>query len=153
MRGDVKKYLPTAVVAVLCLAGFFLPECGVGHDQPWQHALLFHFSHANVFHLAGNLWFLVWFHPRWSTLAVSYVVATLAALLPISWVAAPTVGLSALLFAAVARSYVTWHSSVWKLLAVNMAVGLLPMINGRMHVASFLAAYTVWKLISLQRKR
>lgn len=106
--------------------------------------LFYHFDHANIFHLALNLWALYQFKPRWKTVVVAYAVSSLAALLPFSSVAMPTCGLSGMLMAAYARKYAEFRLPIWKPISANMVFALFPMFNWKIHLVSFLISYLVW---------
>lgn len=143
--GINKRLLPAIIITILCVAGYWA-DLSFGVDSPWWRCLVYHFDHANVFHLALNLWGLYAFKPRWMTCAVAYVAASVAALIPFVSVALPTCGLSGFLMAAYARGYVDKQLSVWKPLLVNMTFMLFPMFNWKIHVVSFLIAHLVWWL-------
>lgn len=149
---ELKKYMPSlamALPAVLLLAsgphGFaasdLLPGC-----------LYYHFFHANIWHLLGNLLALFPFHPRWKTLGVAYVSATLAAIIPGVAAADVTCGMSALLYACFARSYAEKRQNPIPLLAVNMVFIFVPAVNWRVHLAAFIISYVSWFLIRLGKK-
>ena len=139
---DVRLW-PCIVLTVLCAAGYWL-DLTFGAGSPWWMCFLYHFDHANIFHLALNLWALYQFKPRWKTCSVAYVVSSVSALLPFSSVALPTCGLSGLLMAAYARQYAEFRLPMWKPIAVNMMFALLPMFNWKIHLVSFLLSYVVW---------
>lgn len=138
-----KRLWSSILLTVLCMVGYWL-NLMFGADQPWWMCFVYHFDHANVFHLALNLWALYQFKPRWKTCAVAYAVSSVAALLPFSSVALPTCGLSGLLMAAYARQYAEFRLPIWKPIAVNMVFALLPMFNWKIHLVSFLISYLVW---------
>ena len=138
-----KRLWPSIVLTVCCVVGYFF-DLTFGVGSPWWMCFLYHFDHANIFHLALNLWALYQFKPRWKTCAVAYAVSSVASLVP--WVAVdmPTCGLSGLLMAAYARRYAEFQMSVWKPLAVNMVFALFPMFNWKIHLVSFLISHLVW---------
>ena len=140
-----RRLWPSIWLSVACLSCYFF-DFTFGAGSPWWHCLLYHFDHANVFHLALNLWGLYQFKPRWKTCAVAYAVSSFAALIPFCAVSLPTCGLSGFLMAAYARGYVDRKQPIWKPLAVNMAFVLFPMFNWKIHVVSFLIAYILWWL-------
>lgn len=140
-----KKLLPTITITAVCVTAqltshtfTFYSQCGAaGH-------LLYHFSHANIFHLALNLLALFSFVPRTSTCMVAYIAATVASYLPFMGMDAPTCGLSAFVFAAYARKYYFWRMPVWRLLAANVALALVPWFNWKIHISAFLLSYLMW---------
>ena len=138
-----RQLWPSIWLTLLCLVGYWA-EFTFGVGCPWWMCFLYHFDHANVFHLALNLWALYQFKPRWKTCAVAYVVSSLAALLPLSSVSMPTCGLSGLLMAAYARKYAEFRMPLWKPIAVNMVFAVFPMFNWKIHLVSFLISYIVW---------
>ena len=138
-----KRLWPSVVITILCLVGYWF-DLTFGSDAPWWHCMLYHFDHANVYHLVLNLWGLYAFKPRWKTCAVAYAVASLSALIPFCSVALPTCGLSGFLMAAYARGYVERQLPILKPLAINMAFVLFPMFNWKIHIVSFLMGYVSW---------
>lgn len=134
---------PSIALTALCLIGYWM-NLTFGAEQPWWMCFFYHFDHANIFHLALNLWALYQFKPRWKTVIVAYAVSSLAALLPFSSVAMPTCGLSGMLMAAYARKYAEFRLPIWKPIAVNMVFALFPMFNWKIHLVSFLISYLVW---------
>lgn len=140
-----RKLMPTIAIASVCLAVqlahhtfTFYSGCGAdGH-------LLYHFSHANIFHLALNITALFSFMPRTGTCVVAYMAATAASYIPLMGMDAPTCGLSAFVFAAWARKYYFWRMPVWRLLAANIALGLVPWFNWKIHISAFLLSYLIW---------
>ena len=139
---DVRLW-PCVILTLLCAVGYWF-DLTFGSDAPWWRCFVYHFDHANIFHLALNLWAMYQFKPRWKTFAVAYIVSSTAALLPLSSVALPTCGLSGLLMAAYARKYAEFRMPIWKPIAVNMVFALLPMFNWKIHLVSFLLSYLVW---------
>lgn len=152
MKRPDKRYLPSAVLTAVCLMCFLLPSQGIGYGEPWWHCLTYHFHHANIWHLAGNLYALWLLRPRWSTLAVSLAVASCCALLPLCWGHTVTVGLSAVLFSVAARVYADRKASLWMFVAINLLTGLLPQVNLSIHLTVFFTAYLIWSFCPSPRK-
>ena len=149
---ELKKYIPSLVMtlpAVFLLA--FRPH-GFTTSALLPGCLYYHFFHANIWHLLGNLLALFPFHPRWKTLGVAYVSATLAAIIPGVAVADPTCGMSAILYACFARSYAANRRNPIPLLALNMAFVFIPAVNWRIHLAAFVISYVTWLLIRSRKK-
>ena len=139
------RMVPSMVLSMLCVLFLFLPKFTFG-DSAWWSCLLYHFSHANIFHLVLNLWALFQFRPRWKTCLVAYMSASVAALLPFVSLSIPTCGLSGLLMAAYARKYAESKLPIWKPIAANMAFVFIPTFNWKIHLVSFLLSYLVWRL-------
>lgn len=149
MKGAGKsRYVPSAVIAACCVVFFCLSlRFDFGRDFGVTHSLLYHFSHANVFHLALNLIALFQFRPRWSTCATAFVCASLASMLPFTASTAEgTCGLSGFLFAAYARRYATWREKPYFLLLSAFVGGLLPHVNWRIHIVSFILSYLFYEI-------
>lgn len=143
-----RRYAPSCAVTAVCAACL---ACGAGYGfgygAPAVNSLLYHFCHANVFHLLLNVSALFGFRPRWGTCAVAYVSASLASLAPFTWSAGEwTCGLSGFLFAAYARRSATWGERPYALLLCAFAAGMLPHVNWRIHVVSFLISYIYYRL-------
>lgn len=140
-----RQLWPSILITIGCLVGYWW-SLAFGVGEPWWGCMVYHLDHANVFHLALNLWGLYQFRPRWGTCAVAYVSSSLAALLPWCSMGVPTCGLSGFLMAAYARSYAERRLPIWKPLVANMVFVLFPMFNWKIHMVSFLIAYIVWLL-------
>lgn len=142
----IKKHhlQPSLMIGFCCLMGMCLPRATFYVGCPWWGHVLYHFSHANVFHLALNLWSLFAFRPRWMTCAIGLASASISSLLPFCSVSLPTCGLSGFLMAAYARKYAEHRMPIWKVLAVNMVFVFIPMFNWKIHLVSFLLSYVLW---------
>lgn len=146
MNLDVRKLsrlYPSLLIIALCIVGMF-KDVTFYNGCPWWHCFVYHFSHANIFHLAMNIWGLLAFKPRWSTCAVAYIVATLSAFVPFVSMDVGTCGLSGFLMAAYARNYATYQMSVAKPLLVNFVFVFFPMVNWKIHIITFLASHLIW---------
>lgn len=147
------KFLPSVLVSILCIGSYFFSEVlTLGHGSSVWGILGFHFFHANIFHLLLNIVSLWIFHPRWTTVAVGYAVASLAAAVLVVMdvdmlLSRPTIGLSAMLFACFSRKYVSWHLPVWKVLVANIILAFLPMFSWAIHLMAFFGGYAVWYAI------
>ncbi len=117
-------------------------------------ALTYHFLHANIFHLAANVYAIALFRPRLRTCAVAYVSASLAYVITAALAAhihvlsplIPSVGLSGFVFAAWARKYASWRWPVWRPLASGILLAFLPGFNWLIHILSFIISYLIWRL-------
>lgn len=129
-------------VAILC---YLLPvTVGSGKDSGLFEAVAYSFFHANIIHLALNLWALFYFRPRLLTCVVALAVAVISALIPWAQMDMPTVGLSAFLFAGFARRYVAWGKAPWQLLTTQLFMMFLPFYNWRIHIVAFTIGYIFW---------
>ena len=163
MTIQIRPILPTICLTVITCAVWFCQTVTGGDiftyhtDSTLSDYLLYHFSHANIFHLLGNLLALWLFRPRLSTVLIAYPIATLAALLDTLLLSIinyklyiisplPTCGLSALLFASFARYYVAWHKPIYPILIPIIITAFLPYINWHIHLLSFLLAYPVFHI-------
>lgn len=178
LHGDVDIYTTVTkvlVTAVLLVWYFWMPEIGYKPfvestwamaGTIWEH-LLWPLSHANVWHLAGNLWVLWWMKGR-LYMRESYLMAVLCSLLPVVpgvWeffsLAEPasTVGFSGVLCASIGVTWGEWigmalrkatryvdHSAYWmfaKKVLPFVAMGvLIPHVNWSIHLYCVLAGVT-----------
>lgn len=137
--------------------------CYSTHNLHTTGAYLYTFCHANIFHLAINLYALWRFRPRPYTFLVSLAVATVIPLF--SALDTPTCGASAMIVAAYSRNYVAWHRSWTRILLLNacllafhyVIIGTEMMyFNGIAHVMAFSIGYIYWtihyKIISLWKE-
>lgn len=147
LASRIKRYniLPSLLITVACIACYGI-GLTFGEGAPWWRCMVYHVDHANIFHLALNLWALWQFRPRWATCGVAFAASSLAAILPLTWMDAPTCGLSGFLMAAYARGYAEYKKPLWKPIVVNMLFVLFPMFNWKIHLVSFLISYAVWYL-------
>lgn len=149
----LRPYLSVAFLLLLCLV---LPSAALPPQKATiciKDAMLFHFSHANIWHFAVNALFLARFKPRWSTVLLSYFVASACGEMAFAGVSAPTCGISAMCFAMIARHDVAWRVLNWQLLLVNGITAFLPMFNWKIHLASYALSFALWKLIYLARSK
>ena len=146
----MKKYAPSLLLLLLCAV---LPRTMLSTPPSLSEALLFHFTHANVFHFAVNALFLVSFKPRWTTALAAFFIASAAAYLPFTGMSAPTCGISGICFAMIARRDVAWRVLNWNLLLLNIPTIFLPMFNWKLHLASYILSFILWKIIYLRRKK
>ena len=142
MSLQLKTYGPTAVLLMLCA---LVPARPLANGDTLS-AFLFHFTHANVWHLLANLYVIARFRPRWENLPVAYLSATAAALMPFVGLSAPTVGISGIVFAMFARRDAILHIWNWRLLGLNAVLALVPCYNWKIHLFSYLIAFVIWKI-------
>lgn len=145
----MKNYLPTLLLLVLCA---IMPEASLTRGDTLS-AFMFHFTHASIWHLLANFYVIIYFRPRWENLPVAYVSATLAALLPFVPTDAPTVGISGLIFAMLARRDAICRIWNWKLLGLNFILAFVPCYNWKIHFFSYIIAFIIWKTYLNSRSR
>lgn len=132
---------------------FFLPF-KVGFTSVCSEGnFLYHFFHANIFHLIGNLIGLYYFKPRWSTSIVALLLSSVLSMIPVIAMDAPTYGLSAFLFAAYARKYAGFRLSIRRVILFNLLLALLPNVNWKIHLICFLVSYLVWRVFYYVRSK
>lgn len=103
--------------------------------------LLYIFAHANIFHLALNLWALWSFRPRLKTCIVAYIISLIVPFIPFIHMAQPTCGLSGFLLASFARKYQSHRISPIRIILINLLFIPFPMFNWKIHLATFFMAY------------
>lgn len=134
----------TAIVLLTALQlAFGIPAFMTGGPY-WTRALLYHFFHANWWHLAVNA-IAVWtiFDPKRKTtpaqVATAYAIAVLV--YPLSF--RPVIGLSNVLYAVLGlrtpplRNPWWKHPSVLAFLAITVAMVFIPRFSATTHIAAF----------------
>lgn len=158
-RAFFEAYSPSLFLLLLCI---IVPQSAlVAHDSASAgftaenilSALTFHFTHANIFHLLANFYVIARFRPRWINVPVAYLSATAAALMPFSATSAPTVGISAVVFAMLARRDAILHIWNWRLLGLNLLLAFIPCYNWKIHLLAYLIALFIWKTYILLNDR
>lgn len=157
-KADAAVLMKLAITAA-CVVGmafhFAFPDrYAAGH-------LLFHFSHANVFHLLANLMclWMMRFPIKWGW---AFGFASLASLVPsptwswgsMSFEMMPTCGLSGMLFAAIAIAFAekSRFREMCKFVVIPILVtGLMPNVNMLYHLWAVMVAYWGWKLKKILR--
>ena len=172
--GTVSKAMVTLVLVVWWLMG---PEVGFVSGETadstfcgtiWEHAL-WPLSHANIWHLAGNLWVLWWLKGERLYLREAYVMAVLCSFLPVVpgvWdfsAGEPlrTVGFSGVLCAMIGvkwgawcggccgtAAYVTFARRVLPFVAVG---ALIPHVNWSIHFYCVMAGL-VYGMVAVIRQ-
>jgi membrane associated rhomboid family serine protease len=139
-----KRLWPSICLSLLCMVGMALPKATFGEGCAWWGHVLYHFSHANIYHLILNLWGLFAFRPRFSTCVIAFISSTLASLIPFACMSSQTCGLSGFLMASYARKYAEYELPLWRPIVANMLFVCFPMFNWRIHLLSFFIAYVIW---------
>ena len=139
-----RGYLMAALLGACCLLA---PEAYVTEGTDPACAALYHFTHANAWHLALNALFILRFKPRWKSTLSGWLCASLAALCPSAACGEPTCGMSGMCYAMAARSDV-WHGSPnpWLLLS-NIPLALTGHFNWKIHLLSYSISYALWSII------
>ena len=140
-----KPYLPAAFLLLMCLV---VPKAYFGKAEPWYGALLYHFTHANIFHFLGNALVIVRFKPRWVNVPVAYLSASAAAIYPFSAMSVPTCGISGMIFAMLARRDALLRLKPWRMLLLNSALAFIPAYNWKIHLFSYTISYIIWRIVS-----
>lgn len=145
MKGNIKPFVPSIAVALLCLCfqasgARFAYTAGSG---VWEH-LFYGFCHANVFHLALNLMALFQFKPRVKTCVIGYVASVVASFVPFASLDVPTLGLSGFVMACYARRYYAFRLKPWRIILANVVLAFVPFYNWRIHLLSFFIAYIIY---------
>lgn len=146
MSANIRQLAPSFVVALLC-GIFSLTNTSFGFDSNLEisNSLLYHFSHANIFHLLANLVALFTFRPRWTTCAYGYLAASVASVLPFAWMAdEPTCGLSGFVFACWARRYWSFRIKPFYIFGISLVSVFIPHVNWRIHLYSFILAIIIY---------
>ena len=139
----MRRYGPSFLLLALCAIS---PSAYFGAGYGIEGNFLYHFTHANLFHLLSNLIFLAYFKPRWSTALASYFIASGASFMAFSGMSLPTCGLSGMCFAMIARHDVAWRVLNWRLFALNLVFILLPSANWKLHFVSYIISFALWKI-------
>ena len=150
---DMVERCVLTAVCVVCVA---LPRLGFYDGCAWWRHLVWHFFHANVFHLAGNLLCLWVMKVRVRALR-AWAVATAVSWLPCGvwdwsalwWTDVETVGLSGMLFASFGMAwgeYGDWRVMLRKVLPVVAVTGFLPGMNMWVHLWSFAGGWVLGRV-------
>lgn len=151
-----------AITFLLTAWYFLMPKVGyMGFFPLWEH-LVYPFSHANIFHLLGNL-LCLWLLPCSLRVPKSYLVAVIASFIPLIFTEQPTMGFSGFLFAVIGMTWgrIRQFRKMCKKIAPYIIVTLfLPNVNWEIHVYCLLFGYvcgvfekTTLKELWLQKKK
>ena len=149
-REDIPALMLTLVASFVMGEGKeTAANLAVSSSSAFHCVLLYHFAHANIFHLICNIIALIPFRPRWTTIAVGYLCATLSALVLSIIIPGygPVCGMSALIFALFARRYAAWKLPVWRIILFNVPFLFIPQVDGLLHLLSFFSSYLIWKAV------
>ena len=141
----MNRYNSFKLLVSLILVGsyFLLPKYGFTFSiLPIENHLLYPFSHANIWHLAGNI-LCLWMLRCPMHIYATFVCAVLCSFLP-CFVAEPTMGFSGVLFAMVGISWGKIHrfrdmmrKNIW----VLIIPAFLPHINFLIHLYCLMLGY------------
>lgn len=146
----MKDLWPSVLLTVMAASALPFGVKGFG-ESLFPECLHYHFFHANIWHLLCNLLALYSYRPKWKTVIVAYICASVCALLPFMPMSQPTCGLSALIYACIARRYALLGINPWKVLVINFAFILVPSVNWKIHLAAFIMSYCVWLLLKKRK--
>lgn len=141
----MNRYACFKLVVCFVLVGsyFLLPEYGFTFSiNPIENHLLYPFSHANIWHLAGNI-LCLWMIRCPIHLIPTFVCAVLCSFLP-CLVSEPTMGFSGVLFAMVGVSWGKIHrfrDMIWRNKWIIIIPAFLPHINFLIHLYCLMAGY------------
>lgn len=141
MAVDVRvKLLLTTLSIVLLTAGSRL-EGFSAHSGLLPH-FTYSFLHANVWHMAANL-FVLWGVRQRMNVAVGYAIAVAASWLPM-WADKPTVGMSGMLFAMFGIMWGKtgrWKEYLKAGMPVILIMMLIPNVNGLLHLYCYILGF------------
>ena len=148
-----RRLAPSVLISAACLSSYIMHISFLLHPHSGMAERIgYMFTHANMFHLAANLFALARFKPRFSTCAVAFAVSFAATFIPFVHLSAPTCGLSGFLMACFARYYHAWQKNILGIMAFNAAFAFVPSVNWKIHIVSFLASYIIYYLYGKIRK-
>lgn len=126
------------------LTGYSTPA---SYSSEWWHHFTYMFFHANIFHLAGNI-YAMWIIRRFFTannVISAYVISAVS-----SWATmVESIGSSGFVYALVGYSMVSTKTSrnYWLMFVlINLATYFFPNISFGIHITSFVLAAIYMKL-------
>lgn len=151
MNSNFSRQTTSIIIAVTCVIFYFShSNFDFNSQSDFQSKLLYIFSHANIFHLTLNLIALFRFKPRIKTCFVAFISSAAAAFIPFASMELPTCGLSGFLMACYARRYCSHRLNIIWIIASNLAMSIIPVLNWKIHLLSFFIAYSIWHVIQYQ---
>ena len=135
--------------AVLVGSYFLMPKYGFTLHSPLIDHILYPLSHANIWHLAGNI-LCLWMIKCKPYILATFVCAVLCSFLPCpqlplyGGVTDPTMGFSGVLFAMVGVSWGKAHrfkDMIWKNKWYLIIPAFLPHVNFLIHFYCLIAGY------------
>lgn len=136
-------YLKIIVSIVLVGSYFLLPEYGFTFSLcPLENHFLYPLSHANIWHLLGNL-FCLWMLTCPMHILYTYLGAVACSFLP-CLISEPTMGFSGVLFVMVGMSWGKVHKfkdMLWSNKWILIIPAFLPHINFLIHFYCIIAGY------------
>ena len=148
---DRYRFVKLIVSIILVGSYFLLPKYGFTFHGPLIDHVLYPISHANIWHLAGNI-LCLWLLRCPLHIFTTFVIAVLCSFLPCPqlplWgmdVTGPTMGFSGVLFAMVGISWGKVHRFKDMILRNKWFLiipAFIPHINFLIHIYCLLAGYT-----------
>lgn len=141
----MNRYVFFKLIVSIVLVGsyFFLPEYGFTFSAtPLTNHFLYPLSHANIWHLAGNI-LCLWMLRCPLHIIATFVCAVLCSFLP-CFVAEPTMGFSGVLFAMVGITWGKIHrfrDMLWRNKWILIIPAFLPHINFMIHLYCLIVGY------------
>lgn len=145
LKNTFIAYWPTLLLAYFCI---IMPKAYFTQEFNLCASMLYHFTHANVFHLLANFSVLCMFRPKPLNALVGWFIATISTSVVQLSIGVPTCGISAIIFAMLARRDAFYGTCNLTILLINSVFIFLPLqVNGKIHLACYLSAYGIWSLI------
>lgn len=136
-------YQRIVITILLVLSYCLLPQYGfTAYDSGVEAHLLYPISHANIFHLLGNI-LCLWMLRCPLHIFACYVIAVLCSFVP-TLTSEPTMGFSGVLFAMAGISWGRVHrfrTMCRKCLPYILICLLIPHVNALIHVYCLMAGY------------
>lgn len=132
------------ISVLLCVAYFFFPKVGYTFSSQWDTHFLYPLCHANIFHLAANIFCLLMFKSK-LRLYYAIPIAIICSFLP-PYLTEETMGFSGVLFAVLGLA---WGSvgrlseMCRKVLPFVLLTLFLPHVNGFIHLYCLFMGYIV----------
>lgn len=141
-----KTNTANAIILLVLIVCYLIPidieQVAVHKYAPIWTIFTHQLFHANILHLAGNLYVLLMVRANIKTLIAAYIVSVFTSLLIIE----PTVGISGMLYAMLAIIFYKRNVSKKTCLlfaAMNIPMLFIPNIAAMYHITSFAAGYGV----------
>lgn len=131
------------VLTIICAEATLLgAKAGFSPNSDLGSHYLYSFCHANIWHLAINL-YVLWKLKNYISPLSSYMIAVAVSFLPM-YVTEPTLGLSGFLFASIGQMWgrvSTIRKACKIVLPFVVITMIIPNANGLLHLYAFLLGY------------